>query len=1054
MLEGGIVYVHDDHRVFAKILAANGSSCEIEFFNSVSDRSRKTVDQDDITRLELQRETRVFLEDAPGFWRVGRVVSHLNEDDAATIYEVQFPNKDVREISEVDLYVRSLDTFSDPAEALASGFAETQYFADCRRDALNHLRNLRSACQGLYGVCSSAIELMPHQISNVRRVLQDHTLRYLLADEVGLGKTIEAGAIIRQKIMDRAETSVLVLTPPTLVSQWQKELATRFYLEDGSSNLRILPYEDALDLHFVPDILVVDEAHRVVAMPSGEADEVATRIQALAGKSDGLLLLSATPVLGDEQRLLALLNLLEPTLYPLNDVAGFKKKIEKRQEIGRLLLPLQPDADPFVVKTQAQSALEMFPDDQFIQDTCQEIVDAIEDEEKRTDLVVLIREYIARTYRIHDRLLRSRRLEAEAWAMRPRGAPYPQLGHVRYVFDQATWPQQYSLALEDWRLAARASEGSNSQELVDRWRQLVGASYLGQKSAKHIVGNLIPIFEGEEAHIEAFQSLFSTDVPDEARLEIIAEDLLEWRKQYDTSLATIRPVKAVCFATQPHEAVDLYGHLRSNFGQIDVLALTGDMDERARSKCLASFESDAQSWILVCDSSAEEGINLQFVDAIFHVDLPTSVARLEQRIGRLDRFGRKIPTVQHRIFLPDEDEDAPWFAWTDLLLNGFQIFNGSVSDVQFKLDEVEKSIWRELFEGETSDVEEIASRVEKEIAEERTKLNEQHTLDIIASLSENAEAIVEAMEDAEADETELNYSISRWLHGCLRINQSPPKPKPDETIRFFWDRPLIPDIPWKLVFDDAVDTPSTWRRTLAESGRNRPILLRPGSKLVDSLERLASWDDRGTAYATLRIDPSVSDEWMGFRWRWLLAPDLTTESAIWEELKRPDLARRAEGYLPIRTVEHWTDLDGNQLADQSLLEKLERRYEDKADDVRDINLGSRPKLFSGLVDQSVFADLVMDLRDKSLELAWNSDDVKAAVISAEQEFERDAALTTTSLEQRVKVLEAESGQVLARLNEDLEDFETLRAAIAGPSLRLEECGFMVISPEAPNAIGS
>ncbi|NJL11517.1 MAG: DEAD/DEAH box helicase [Calothrix sp. SM1_7_51] len=84
------------------------------------------------------------------------------------------------------------------------------------------------------GVLSANIQLLPHQVEVVRRVLSDPIQRYLLADEVGLGKTIEAGAIIRQYFLDNPSGDVLVLAPQYLLEQWRLEMETKFYISQFS----------------------------------------------------------------------------------------------------------------------------------------------------------------------------------------------------------------------------------------------------------------------------------------------------------------------------------------------------------------------------------------------------------------------------------------------------------------------------------------------------------------------------------------------------------------------------------------------------------------------------------------------------------------------------------------------------------------------------------------------------------------------------------------------------------------------------------------------------
>src|SRR5207248_8271269 len=106
----------------------------------------------------------------------------------------------------------------------------------------------------------------PHQLAIVRRVLSDPIQRYLLADEVGLGKTIEAGMLIRQHLLDAGRTaSVLVLVPSHLEDQWREELAEHFGA-DGEERIVVLPYESVTEeapaRRRQPNFLVMDEAHQ------------------------------------------------------------------------------------------------------------------------------------------------------------------------------------------------------------------------------------------------------------------------------------------------------------------------------------------------------------------------------------------------------------------------------------------------------------------------------------------------------------------------------------------------------------------------------------------------------------------------------------------------------------------------------------------------------------------------------------------------------------------------------------------------------------------------
>ena len=106
---------------------------------------------------------------------------------------------------------------------------ESPFFADRRTPFLEHLLlATRGSSRGLPAVTSSVIEHHPHQLRIARRVLQDPVQRYLLADEVGLGKTIEAGIVLRQLLIDEPEAKAVVLAPTFLIPQWRRELDEKF----------------------------------------------------------------------------------------------------------------------------------------------------------------------------------------------------------------------------------------------------------------------------------------------------------------------------------------------------------------------------------------------------------------------------------------------------------------------------------------------------------------------------------------------------------------------------------------------------------------------------------------------------------------------------------------------------------------------------------------------------------------------------------------------------------------------------------------------------------
>ena len=261
-----------------------------------------------------------------------------------------------------------------------------------------------------------------------RRVLADPVQRYLLADEVGLGKTIEAGFVIRQRLIDAPRSDIVVLVPSALVWQWEHELETKFGVKEfPRGGVEVSSFEDARSLkrRFAPDLVVIDEAHRIAAGCGSPVTELSERYEAarqLAHQVPRILLLSATPVLHREHDLLAMLHLLDPDTYRLEDLEAFQARVRGRERIGELLLALRPGGPEFLVSSRLPDLREAFAEDARMQEILDRVERAIGAEQsERESAMADARAHVSETYRLHRRLLRNRRAAIEGQRLqRPR----------------------------------------------------------------------------------------------------------------------------------------------------------------------------------------------------------------------------------------------------------------------------------------------------------------------------------------------------------------------------------------------------------------------------------------------------------------------------------------------------------------------------------------------------------------------------------------------------------------------------------------------------------
>src|SRR5262249_6594565 len=237
-----------------------------------------------------------------------------------------------------NVVIRRSEPFTQVLAAVRTGATDAPALCLAGGGSLAELVLQVAAWGGYEAVPAAAIDLYDHQLETLQRVLEDPVPRYVLADEVGLGKTIEAALIIRQTLLDDDSARVYISTPSALVRQWRSELAGKFLLESMlESDDQLYPRivirsheeftahpAEAQEARF----LVIDEAHQLInyALSGGQWHILA----AAAHAAHGLLLLSATPMRGNYEVLEALLHLVDPVAFPLGQTARFAERVGER----------------------------------------------------------------------------------------------------------------------------------------------------------------------------------------------------------------------------------------------------------------------------------------------------------------------------------------------------------------------------------------------------------------------------------------------------------------------------------------------------------------------------------------------------------------------------------------------------------------------------------------------------------------------------------------------------------------------------------------------------
>jgi ATP-dependent helicase HepA len=1079
-----------------KLVQTIGNVCIVEYFDSPAQDGcvERQVSKSLVSPRRLGRNTRVYvISKMDNRWRVGRVL----EDDGDGLY-VRFTHKEDNYIRYADANVRWKRPIENPVIFLARFFTETPQYAEARSLFLQSYIEQRGAVFGMTALFSSSVELESHQIDVVRRVLNDPIQRYLLADEVGLGKTIEAGIVIRQAVLDSQHHRVVILAPVTLVRQWRQELIQRFGLKDFLDiSVFVLPHEAGEKQVAALDgvtLLVVDEAHHI-ADPNGDhaIQHLYELLRQSAHRAERLLLLSATPILRNEAGFLRMLHLLDPTVYPLEDYERFRVKVEHRQELAEVVAMLSPENALFLDAALDDLAMRI-PDDERLQRLVSELKDQllITPEEDDPDLIARIRQlraHISETYRLNRRILRNRRKHVS-------GLTPDRSGAQTWAVANSPLPRIES-ALEIWRIAACTAFGTDTavpavKALSAFYWEMAGAciedpSLLPQLCARRRSMPAWPLgedegrFEHEDELLEQVAGLCYGEQWLDARCTQLIEQV---RSLPGTT-------KAVVFCTTANAADVAFNRLKAD--RVNAVRHEVDLDEDVDLDSVESwvgFLTDPEVCVIVCDRFAEEGLNLQGGNkAVIHFDLPFQPNRIEQRMGRVDRYGAGSQVRSYVLF----DSDAPFQrSWFNALQQGWGVFNQSISSLQYLVEDELGHLKKSLFAGGVEALQEMTMRIagpQGLVASELKLIDQQDALDELSPMSESE---TENLFDVDSEWKRIRDAMLYWIADTLLFSAvSVPASKGsgtaiDQPVRFHYHPPessgratLIPLADFLKDFMSAIDydapgsgssEPRSFvhaaHRTTAVRRGLRP--LRYGNEFVEAIKTFSDIDDRGRSFALWRqiyegLPPNEFK--MCFRLDFLVETRLTKAEAVLAKRFGPDraaascavLARRGDTLLAPFIICIWLDEDGDELMPEFIARFLAPKYAKEGGvGYIDKNLGSEhfgplkrilPEAFGNWNERCLrMHDQARALVQARPELAMRK---KVALARAHAQDDVRYAQLHTRI-QSLSGTEAEVERAQLELEQRLND--ALYEGIVEPELKVDIAGVVFLSEQPVSVI--
>ncbi len=340
------------------ILAIEGRRISVQF-PAVEEERTYAIDNAPLTRLRYKEGDEARTTDGRSL-----TVDEVHEHNHILYYAGHDTSGQAITISELEL--DSVIELTNPRQRLLNGHLDSPSDFKLRVATLNHLHRLQqSPVRGLLG---SRTLLLPHQLYIAAEVSERFAPRVLLADEVGLGKTIEAGMVIHRQLLNGRAKRVLILVPPSLLHQWLVEMLRRFNLHFALYDAeRMAQYETELNpfddeqlilcstdlfdeashrekvLATRWDLIVVDEAHHLSWTEENGGDANYQLVEALAKNTLGLLLLTATPEQVGATSHFARLRLLDPDRFP--NLADFAEQEQHFSELNTLLTKIEANQD-------------------------------------------------------------------------------------------------------------------------------------------------------------------------------------------------------------------------------------------------------------------------------------------------------------------------------------------------------------------------------------------------------------------------------------------------------------------------------------------------------------------------------------------------------------------------------------------------------------------------------------------------------------------------------------------------------------------------------------
>ena len=697
-----------------------------------------------------------------------------------------------------------------------------------RHHRIAHLHN------DLVSLGHTRVDIKPHQVGVVHRVITSYPHRFLLCDEVGLGKTIEAGMILRELRTRQIVNRCLIIVPPNLRRQWQFELKTKFnevfpildtdtvrYLEktEGYIDNPFLRYDSAIvseawvtsgtrpaEVRQVDwDMIIVDEAHHVRSTRQGNR-VITTRLYDLmrdladpahVGKRS-ILFLTATPMQLQTHELYSLIELLDPVLFPSED--HFERHGHEARGLSRLVEQLT-EGYP-ILGEEPTTTLKQVSDWLGIPEQ-----DAHERLEHSTEEREALCTELAERHLLSEILIRNRKKavggfmprHAYRWGVTLTDDERLALAlvedYVQYGFALAESKQENAVGfvMVLFQKLMASSIRALTRSLAGRRDRLLAKAAPMRASAAQLEQSLE---ENEAASAIATANLHeeeAAELDDLVRaLEALAVDSKgeEFVRRMTILLDEDPDAKVLVFT----EFRETQAYLKELLDQADrpgrpigVNLFHGQLKPMAKDEAVESFRVGHGPQVLISTEAGGEGRNFQFCHYLVNYDLPWNPMRVEQRIGRLDRIGQEHAVRVFNLYAEGTVEERV----LDVLEKRINAFEDTVGGLDPILGETEddlRKILRRAPSERDAALEELGRRLEHQVRMARQA--EEQLRDFVMDIKSYSREIAEKIAGQEHGLSPTTQAA--FMTALLADTRTHIKPRGDEYELTFHD-PFLGD---------------------------------------------------------------------------------------------------------------------------------------------------------------------------------------------------------------------------------------------------------------------